>query len=112
MTNGSDIEAANPLSLTDEAFERYERRRLKAAFSVSLLWLSVTFLHLLAWGQWIVYGLTLLVGFHFLRLLKAHPAPPAEPLPSWEARSTLAPLERSFDVPALTNRNSHGPQGS
>lgn len=85
MTNGSHPEAVTLSTLEDTHFESSDRRRLQAAISLTLLWGCVIALHLLAWGQWIVYGLTAITGAHFFRLLVSHPTPLPKPLPSWQA---------------------------
>lgn len=85
MTNGSQTEAIRLVSLAERACVRYEQRRLKAAISVAMLWSCIAALHLLAWGQWVVYGLTILTGIHFLRLLLASPEAIPAPLPSWQS---------------------------
>ncbi len=86
MTNGSNPEAIRLASLeADDQFECYERRRFKAAVALTGVWGCMALLHLLTWGQWIVYGLTALTGAHLFRLLLAQPAPMPEPLPSWRS---------------------------
>lgn len=85
MTNGSNTEALELIPPEDAQFEGYERRRLKAAIALTLVWSFTAALHLLAWGQWLVYGLTLLTGAHLFRLLIADPDDLPDPLPSWHA---------------------------
>lgn len=80
---------SSPLAVDD--FHRYERRRLKAAIALVSVWSLTAALHLFLWGQWVVYGLTLLVGLHLLRLLWCRPSAWPEALPSWQDTS---PTER------------------
>lgn len=89
MTNGSNMNALGLVSLEEAKFDSYERRRLKAAVALTLIWTCTAILHLLAWGQWIVYGLTLLTGAHLCRVLLAQPDSLPAPLPSWRERSTV-----------------------
>ena len=91
MTNGANTEVMGLVPLEEDPFENYERRRLKAAVALTLLWSCTVALHLLAWGQWMVYGLTFLTGAHLFRLLIAHSDNLPKPLPSWleESQTTL-----------------------
>lgn len=83
MTNRSTPKAIRFASTPEDQFESYDRRRFKAAVALTCLWGCTALLHLLAWGQWVVYGLTVLTGAHLFRLLLAKPEPMPEPLPSW-----------------------------
>ncbi|MBE7380431.1 MAG: glycosyltransferase family 2 protein [Leptolyngbya sp. SIO1E4] len=83
MTNGANTEAIELGLLEAELFESDERRRLKAAIALTLVWSCTAVLHLLTWGQWVVYGLTLLTGAHLFRLLLAPVDALPAPLPSW-----------------------------
>ncbi len=56
-----------------------DRRRFKAAMALSLLWSITLMLHMVAWGTWVVMGLTVLVGLHVLRVMWARPI--ARPMP-------------------------------
>ncbi|NER81222.1 MAG: glycosyltransferase family 2 protein, partial [Leptolyngbya sp. SIO1D8] len=94
MTNGANTEVIGLVPLEEEQFDSYERRRLKAAIALAMLWSCTAVLHLLAWGQWIVYGLTLLTGAHLCRLLLVHSNALPEPLPSWRDRDQSIPSER------------------
>ncbi len=71
------------LSKVSESLQGYpkgERRRLKAALMLSIIWTSVALLHLSTMGLWIVLGATTLMGAHTLRLLSTNPAPDPQPL--------------------------------
>lgn len=83
MSNGADYDSLALVSPEVAAFQRYERRRLKAAISLTTIWLVTIALHLLTWGQWVVYALTAMTGTHLLRLLLTPPHPTPEGLPSW-----------------------------
>ncbi|MEL7313482.1 MAG: glycosyltransferase family 2 protein [Cyanobacteria bacterium J06559_3] len=83
MTNGSHTEAMELVSVEADPFDSYDRRRLKAAVALAMVWSCTMMLHLLAWGQWVVYGLTLLTGAHLFRILRAQPKVLPDPLPSW-----------------------------
>ncbi|MEM9005853.1 MAG: glycosyltransferase family 2 protein [Cyanobacteria bacterium P01_F01_bin.86] len=97
MTNGANTEALGLVSLEEDPFDSYERRRLKAAFALTVVWSFTLILHLLAWGQWIVYGLTILTGAHLFRLLLTDPDAVPEPLPSWQDQTPqeIAASDRS-----------------
>jgi len=83
MFNGAKSDSIGLVSLEAEEFHRYERRRLKAAIALMCVWSFTIFLHLVAWGQWLVYGLTFITGAHLLRLLLARSQRLPEALPSW-----------------------------
>lgn len=86
MANGSNTEAMELVPVEADPFDSYERRRLKAAVALAMVWSCTFLLHLLAWGQWIIYGLTLLTGAHLFRILRRKPETLPEPLPSWHDR--------------------------
>jgi len=91
MTNGADLDTLGLATPDDDTFDdRYERRRLKAAVALTLIWSGTMVLHLVAWGQWVVYGLTLISGAHLFRLLLVRPDDLPTPLPSWRDSSTSA----------------------
>lgn len=83
MFNGVNPDAVDLVPPTADEFRRYERRRLKAAIALAGVWSFTSLIHLLVWGEWIVYGLTTLIGAHLIRLLLIRPAQLPEPLPSW-----------------------------
>jgi 1,2-diacylglycerol 3-beta-glucosyltransferase len=70
------------LSFAPHEFPGFQRRRLKAALVLGGLWFVTLSLHLLAWGQWFVYGCTACVGLHLARLLWVSPAALPAALPS------------------------------
>lgn len=84
MFNGANKDSVNLVSLGADEFQRYERRRLKAAIAMACIWSFTVTLHLITWGQWVVYGLTLVTGAHLLRLLVLRPQRLPEALPSWQ----------------------------
>lgn len=84
MLDGLKGKSINLSPLAADDFHRYERRRLKAAIALVGVWLFTAVLHLVVWGQWLVYGLTVITGFHLLRLLWSAPQPWPEALPSWQ----------------------------
>lgn len=45
-----------------------------------MVWSSTIALYLLSWGQWVVWGMTTLMGIHALRVLLARSTQPPEPL--------------------------------
>ena len=90
MTNGSNTEALGLAPVEEDQFDSYERRRFKAAVALTLVWSCTMLLHLLAWGQWIVYGLTFITGAHLFRLLLAKPDALPTPLPSWQDHAPTA----------------------
>lgn len=50
-------------------------RRRRAAFTLVIIWSGTFVLHWLAWGSWLVFGLTTVVGLHAIRTLLARPLP-------------------------------------
>ncbi|MEM9817406.1 MAG: glycosyltransferase family 2 protein [Cyanobacteria bacterium P01_D01_bin.6] len=84
MLNSVRGSSVNVSPLAADDFHRYERRRLKAAIALVSVWAFTAALHLVALGQWIVYGLTLITAYHLLRLLCQAPNPRPEALPSWQ----------------------------
>ena len=93
MANGANTEALGLIPVEADPFDSYERRRLKAAIALTMVWSCTMVLHLLAWGQWFVYGLTLLTGAHLFRILCAQPKALPLPLPSWHDQS---PTDSTF----------------
>jgi 1,2-diacylglycerol 3-beta-glucosyltransferase len=90
----------NPLEFDE--FDRYERRRLKAAIALAIVWSCTIALHIIAWGQWIVYGLTLLTGARLLRLMLAFPERLPEALPSYRLMQPPAPLNDASEWPRVS----------
>ena len=88
MFNGANTDSVSLISLEVDDFHRYERRRLKAAIALTCIWSFTVVLHLITWGQWIVYGLTAITGAHLLRLLLTHPPKLPDALPSWQDTPT------------------------
>ena len=84
MWDGVKGNSINLSPLAADEFHRYERRRLKAAIALASVWSLMTIVHLLFWGQWLVYGLTLLMGCHLMRVLLQAPQKRPEALPSWQ----------------------------
>lgn len=66
-------------------FPGYAGRRRKAAFTLTMLWGSTLFLHVVSWGSWLVWGLALILSTQAIRLLFARPVPIPSPLPSLKA---------------------------
>ncbi len=83
-----DKPAAGNLSLGESLaeFPGFQRRQLKAAIALVGLWLVTLGLHLWVWGAWVVYGCTVCVGLHLMRLLfvPLPAAPTPLPLPGGE----------------------------
>ncbi len=102
MSNGVKRRGIKLVATEVDEFDRYERRRLKAAIALTAIWGTTALLHLLAWGQWLVYGLTLIVGAHLLRLLLTRPEPMPAPLPSWHAANTAETPANSADWPTVS----------
>jgi 1,2-diacylglycerol 3-beta-glucosyltransferase len=96
MFQGANTDSVDVISLGADEFQRYERRRLKAAIALVGIWSLTITLHLLAWGQWLVYGLTVITGTHLLRLLLTAPVKWPEALPSW--RDTPSPEKALTDL--------------
>lgn len=87
MTSGANVDATeSAIASQHQTTLGYSgARRVKAAVALGCLWGSVFVLHIVAWGHWLVYGLTALTGAHLLRLLVARPEAMPEPLPSTAA---------------------------
>lgn len=96
MFNGENTDSVGLISLETDEFHRYERRRLKAAIALACVWSFTIVLHLIAWGQWMVYGLTLITGAHLFRLLLTRPPKLPDALPSW--RDTPATEKAATDL--------------
>ncbi|MDB9525963.1 glycosyltransferase family 2 protein [Oscillatoria sp. CS-180] len=77
------MDSADLIPLEVDEFSRYERRRLKAAIALACVWSCTVLLHVLVWGQWIVYGLTVITTAHLVRVLLIRPHPLPDLLPSW-----------------------------
>lgn len=84
MLNGFKGNSVNLSPLAADDFHRYERRRLKAAIALVTVWAFTALLHLVVWGQWLVYGLVLVTGVHLVRVLRRVPQVTPEALPSWQ----------------------------
>lgn len=61
-------------------YSGYEGRRVKAAILLIIAWVGTIALHLLSWGLWLVVGFTGLLCLQALRILRATPNRPPEPL--------------------------------
>ena len=96
MFNGDKTDSVDLLPLAADDFHRYERRRLKAAIALAGVWSCTAALHLLAWGQWVVYGLAVMMGAHLLRLLLARSQRRPAALPSWH--DTAAEEQATTDL--------------
>ena len=55
-------------------------RRWKAAVTLMMVWGTTIALHLLAWGSWIVLGVTLLFSIQVARIISSSPASSPPPL--------------------------------
>jgi len=96
MIDAAKGHSIHPSPLVADEFHRYERRRLKAAIALVSVWSFTAILHLAVWGQWLVYGLTICTGLHFLRLFWSPPRPWPEALPSWQ--DTTATERQTADL--------------
>lgn len=56
-----------------KVFRGFEGRRKKAAIVFAMIWTSTIALHLVAWGHWLILGLTTLISIHVARLVLARP---------------------------------------
>ena len=59
-----------------------DNRRRRAALALAAIWSGTIALHLVAWGYWVVIGLTTLMGIQAVRILLARPS--SAPLPLLE----------------------------
>jgi 1,2-diacylglycerol 3-beta-glucosyltransferase len=57
-----------------------DRRRQKAALVLAAIWASTIALHLVAWGYWLMFGLTAIMGVHAIRILLTRSLPEPEAL--------------------------------
>ena len=53
--------------------ERGNNRRRRAAVALVVIWSGTIALHLVAWGSWVIVGLTTLMGIQAARILLARP---------------------------------------
>lgn len=74
----SDPELAEE-EFREDFFQGLAGRRQKAAFLLMSIWIATISLHLISWGKWLVFAVTLLTGVQILRYLftPAEKAPPA-----------------------------------
>ena len=74
----SDPELAEE-EFREDFFQGLAGRRQKAAFLLMSIWIATISLHLVSWGKWLVFAVTLLTGVQILRYLftPAEKAPPA-----------------------------------
>jgi 1,2-diacylglycerol 3-beta-glucosyltransferase len=68
-------------------FQGLAGRRQKAAFLLMVIWVVTISLHLVAWGYWLVLGVTGLAGIQILRYLFAQPEISRPPLSTGELAS-------------------------
>ena len=59
---------------------RQDGRRRKAAIVLTLIWSIIIVLHLVAWGSWLILGLTSIMAVHALRVIFAPPMTYPNPL--------------------------------
>ncbi|MBD0334703.1 MAG: glycosyltransferase family 2 protein, partial [Cyanobacteria bacterium Co-bin13] len=78
-----------------DEFPGYAGRRRKAAFTLTMLWGSTLLLHLVSWGSWLVWGLTLVLSTHAVRLLFARSGAAPALLPSVQPGPTFAAAQAS-----------------
>jgi 1,2-diacylglycerol 3-beta-glucosyltransferase len=57
-----------------------DNRRRRAAIALAAIWSGTIALHLVAWGYWVVVGLTTLMGIQAVRILLARPSSASLPL--------------------------------
>lgn len=75
----SDPEAEEE-EFRSEFFQGLSGRRKKAAFVLMAIWGLIISLHLVAWGTWVILGLTSIFTLQALRLVAAKPDTPPDPL--------------------------------
>ncbi|HEY9812641.1 MAG TPA: glycosyltransferase family 2 protein [Candidatus Sericytochromatia bacterium] len=68
--------------LESDFFQGVAGRRRKAAVVLTMIWSVMIALHLIAWGSWLILGLTCLLGIQAVRVLLARPHPIPTPYPS------------------------------
>ncbi len=71
---------AEEAEFRSDFFRGLSGRRRKAAFLLMVIWLVIISLHFVAWGTWLILGLTGLVSLQILRYLCTAPVKPPEPL--------------------------------
>ena len=64
----------------DSVVNPYGGRRRKAAVLLTAIWSGTIALHLYSWGFWLVVGVTTIMGVHAIRVLRARPIAPPQPL--------------------------------
>ncbi len=77
MINGAQSTISQPIPFHQNPFPGLYGRQVKAGVVLAGLWVATIGLHLLAWGNWLIYGFTVFAGLHLARLLFA----PMETLP-------------------------------
>ncbi len=100
FSNGSDpnilfadvSELPKAEDLNDELDQGLEGRRRKAAVTLVVVWGGTIALHLFSGGYWLIFGVTTLMGVHFLRVLLAQPLSVPEPLSADTLESECPPV--------------------
>ncbi|MFB6275921.1 MAG: glycosyltransferase family 2 protein [Halothece sp.] len=65
---------------SSDFFQSIGGRRWKAAVTLMMVWGTTIALHLIAWGSWVVFGITLLITVQVGRLLFSKPVSSPPPL--------------------------------
>lgn len=76
--------------LRSEFFQGFDGRRRKAAFMLMAIWGIILFLHIVAWGSWLLLCFTTLVTLQGLRLVVTQPK--TSPQPANEEQLKNAPM--------------------
>ncbi|MEL6136151.1 MAG: glycosyltransferase family 2 protein [Cyanobacteria bacterium J06628_6] len=98
LTPDADTELLATIDLLPDE----DRRRFKAAMALSLLWSFTLVLHLFAWGTWVVACLTVIVGWHVVRVVRSQPQATPLALPSVAAAATDAAIASPASYPYIS----------
>ncbi len=90
-TLAPELDPEVDLAFNAELFKGYAGRRLKAAIALAILWVITLILHLVPWGQTLVFIIAGLMSIHALRVMLAKPLTAPEALPSVSESSAIAP---------------------
>ncbi|BAZ45767.1 family 2 glycosyl transferase [Chondrocystis sp. NIES-4102] len=85
----SDLEEAEEFK--EDFFQGLAGRRRKAAFLLMVIWIVTISLHLVAWGEWVVIGITILTAMQILRYLLAEVETPPQPLSAEDINNDHVP---------------------
>ncbi|MBD1822409.1 glycosyltransferase family 2 protein [Cyanobacteria bacterium FACHB-DQ100] len=87
-----------------KTFRGFQGRRKKAAVMFAAIWGSTIALHLMAWGYWLVLGVTTLMSLHAARLILARPCSLPKPLEDDDAFPRVSLMVAAKNEEAVVGR--------